>query len=938
MTTDMTRKKMQDDSSVSDVAAGKPRAAKSAAAKAAVKKSATKAVATKAVAKTASTKARAAKSATTKAATKSATAKSTKKAAEEKPAAKSTTGKTAAKTAASKTAATKTTTAKTTAAKTTAKSASKSTAARSAKLKQAAVNEPVVAGVAGAGERAVSAAAESAPKRGRPRKTASTTASSDAAAPTASKSVVATAGGGVPFVESASPTSAAPAVAAPAAASPVTANEPFVAQSASPVPAEPFPAKPASPLAVEPSVAKPVSPKSAAEASVAPSGGELLAERDRASSVVPKQADLFSSAEVPAVPQGDVPVSSTPTDFAETSVDVGERFYSPRRDRNQGHQGEAAESGAGAFGQAAAGQTVESDPNGGRGNRGRKLRTPFRRRRGDAAGVAGADGAPTASPNEADGRGAEREADQALSYLEHSDRSEQRLGKYLNSDAAMPKLHKVLADAGVGSRREMEDLITAGRVSVNGEPAHIGQRVSPTDLVRVNGKPIARPNTRKPPRVILYHKPAGEIVSHDDPGGRANVFARLPKLRTGKWLSVGRLDLNTEGLLIFTTSGDMANRIMHPRYGTEREYAVRVLGEMDDATRKSLVEGIQLDDGLAAFGSLDYLGGDGSNRWYRVTLQEGRNREVRRMFEAVGVTVSRLIRTRFGDLVLPRNLRRGRWDELDSSLVTALMVQLGLLRDDDDADGGRHARQPRSHDSALPPGFGTMDRNGMNGARIGRRGKLQGGRPGSAGQVASSPSDPFGTGLMFTGGYANGHPLGKDGGRGKGGKPGGKHGGQKSGRRGGKGPNVQFGGNTGGGNRDQTGNYGAVQGGGHSTGQDGGYNQGRGKGGGNFSKHGKSRRPNKGAVGEVGAVPGTSGAPGSNAGQRKGPNRPNGKQGGQGGPRGNQARNGKSQGNGNGGKGRSQRGPRGDDWQPKSASAHESRLGFLGGGRGRGDR
>ncbi|WP_236907286.1 pseudouridine synthase, partial [Cronobacter sakazakii] len=141
----------------------------------------------------------------------------------------------------------------------------------------------------------------------------------------------------------------------------------------------------------------------------------------------------------------------------------------------------------------------------------------------------------------------------------------------------------------------------------------IGQRVAPNDQVRVNGKPIMRTNTKKPPRVILYHKPAGEIVSHDDPGGRASVFARLPKLRTGKWLSVGRLDLNTEGLLIFTTSGDMANRIMHPRYGTEREYAVRVLGEMDEAQRQSLVDGIELEDGVAAFGALDYLGGDGSN-------------------------------------------------------------------------------------------------------------------------------------------------------------------------------------------------------------------------------------------------------------------------------------------------------------------------------------
>lgn len=428
--------------------------------------------------------------------------------------------------------------------------------------------------------------------------------------------------------------------------------------------------------------------------------------------------------------------------------------------------------------------------------RGRKLRTPFRRRRGDAAAeqapATEGQAATAGQADAADARGGEQEAEQALSYLETADRMEQRLGKYLNSEAVMPKLHKVLADAGIGSRREMEELIVAGRVSVNGEPAHIGQRVAPNDQVRVNGKPIMRANTKKPPRVILYHKPAGEIVSHDDPGGRASVFARLPKLRTGKWLSVGRLDLNTEGLLIFTTSGDMANRIMHPRYGTEREYAVRVLGEMDEAQRQSLVDGIELEDGVAAFGALDYLGGDGSNRWYRVTLQEGRNREVRRMFEAVGVTVSRLIRTRFGDVVLPRSLRRGRWEELDASLVTALMVQLGLLREDDESGGNRRrSKQPQSHDSALPPGFGTMDRNGMNGARIGRRGKIQGGRAGSAGQAAACPSDPFGTGLMIAGGYANGHPLaGEANGNRKGGKPAGGRGqagtGGKSGGRGGK--------------------------------------------------------------------------------------------------------------------------------------------------------
>ena len=369
-----------------------------------------------------------------------------------------------------------------------------------------------------------------------------------------------------------------------------------------------------------------------------------------------------------------------------------------------------------------------------RGPRGAKGPKPpqQQRRGGQKRREAGAQGEaegtqlalPDLSPEEQ--RAAEKEADQALSFLDKAPDLKRRLGKYLSSEAVMPKLHKVLADAGIGSRREMEELILAGRVSVNGEPAHIGQRVAPNDQVRVNGKLVQRRHTTRPPRVVLYHKPAGEIVTQDDPEGRATVFSRLPKIKNGKWLSIGRLDLNTEGLLIFTTSGDLANRLMHPRYGQEREYAVRVLGEMTDEQRRALVEGVQLEDGMAAFGSLDYLGGDGSNRWYRVTLQEGRNREVRRMFESQGVVVSRLLRTRFGDVSLPRGLRRGRWEELDSSLVTALQVQLGLVRADDDEEGGRRGRrstQPVSHEAALPPGFGTLEQNGMHGARVGDAGR-----------------------------------------------------------------------------------------------------------------------------------------------------------------------------------------------------------------------
>lgn len=365
----------------------------------------------------------------------------------------------------------------------------------------------------------------------------------------------------------------------------------------------------------------------------------------------------------------------------------------------------------------------------------------------------------------------------AWKVIEGAAPSKQRLSKFLGSDVVMPKLHKVLADAGIGSRREMEELIVAGRVSVNGEPAHIGQRVAATDQVRVNGKPLERRARPRAPRVVLYHKPAGEIVTHDDPAGRATVFSRLPKLKAGKWLSVGRLDLNTEGLLIFTTSGDLANRMMHPRYEMEREYAVRVIGELGPEQRDQLLKGVALEDGQAAFGALEFIGGDGSNRWYRVTLQEGRNREVRRLFEAVGVMVSRLIRVRFGDIVLPRNLRRGRWEELDGTLVSALMLQLGLLRETDDEEGKRRPRQPSSHQSALPPGFGTLEMNGTNGARIGRQGKIAGGRK----VGVSSPSDPFGTGLStglpplptthaprslsITGGFANGHPHAPKGGK-----------------------------------------------------------------------------------------------------------------------------------------------------------------------------
>ena len=247
-------------------------------------------------------------------------------------------------------------------------------------------------------------------------------------------------------------------------------------------------------------------------------------------------------------------------------------------------------------------------------------------------------------------------------------------------NAQSEKLHKVLADAGVGSRRDMEEMIVAGRISVNGQPAHVGQREMPNDQVRVNGKPLQLrlKGAGRPPRVLLYHKPAGEIVSQDDPEHRPTVFDKLPKISGGRWVAVGRLDFNTEGLLIFSTSGELANRLMHPRYEVEREYAVRLLGSLSDEQRQRLLAGVQLEDGVAKFNSIEDAGGTGANHWYTVTLNEGRNREVRRMFDVLGLEVSRLIRTRFGAVQLPRALARGRSQELSPEWVQAWTHDLGI--------------------------------------------------------------------------------------------------------------------------------------------------------------------------------------------------------------------------------------------------------------------
>ena len=318
--------------------------------------------------------------------------------------------------------------------------------------------------------------------------------------------------------------------------------------------------------------------------------------------------------------------------------------------------------------------------------------------------------------------------------------------RVLKPEAESPKLHKVLAQAGMGSRLEMEQLILQGRISVNGEPAHVGQRIQFGDVIKVNGKPVRVSLTPPPPRVLAYHKPAGEVVSHDDPQNRPTVFRRLPRLHQGKWQSVGRLDINTEGLLLLTSSGELANRLMHPRFGLQREYAVRVLGALSNEEKQRLLDGVNLDDGVAQFASIEDGGGEGANCWYRVTIGEGRNREVRRMFEAVGHAVSRLIRIRYGAVMLPRGLKRGVWVELDAGDIERLGAAAGM------------------------PAAQRVDRSapGRGGARGGGRGTgPQGGRGygNPAGSRGEAPAVRRSS--MFA--PAPGTPTGKAGGRGAGG-------------------------------------------------------------------------------------------------------------------------------------------------------------------------
>lgn len=239
------------------------------------------------------------------------------------------------------------------------------------------------------------------------------------------------------------------------------------------------------------------------------------------------------------------------------------------------------------------------------------------------------------------------------------------------------KLQKVLARAGLGSRREMERWIEAGRVAVNGKPAHLGDRVQPRDRVAVDGRALEIAPAQEA-RCILYHKPQGEVCSRSDPEGRRTVYEHLPNLKAGRWISIGRLDFNTSGLLLFTTDGELANALMHPSSNIEREYMVRVMGDVQDEMLQRMLEGVMLEDGIARFTDIQQIGKGGINTWFCVVLMEGRNREVRRLWESQGLTVSRLKRVRYGEVFIPSKVKQGQWVELERPEVKSLYRMASL--------------------------------------------------------------------------------------------------------------------------------------------------------------------------------------------------------------------------------------------------------------------
>jgi 23S rRNA pseudouridine2605 synthase len=390
---------------------------------------------------------------------------------------------------------------------------------------------------------------------------------------------------------------------------------------------------------------------------------------------------------------GDASAADTTGVAGETTEDGGPGR--PRRKRRRGRKGRAAKEGGSAAERPSDGPAREAAA-------APALPTPDTRELfeqvtagafdSDAEALPAAESEPATSEAPADAAGVEAGPERRI----------------LAPDADAPKLQKVLAQSGLGSRRDLEQWITEGRITVNDEPAHVGQRVSWGDRVAIDGKPVKVRIAPLPTRVLAYHKPVGEVVTLEDPEGRPTVFRRLPRLLHGKWQSVGRLDINTEGLLLFTTSGELANRLMHPRFGVEREYAVRVLGQLSDESKARLLAGIPIEGQTASFLRIEDGGGEGANHWYRVVIAEGRNREVRKLFDAVGLAVSRLIRIRYGAIVLPRGLKRGVAVDLAEDDVKLLRRMTGLgvrgeSREPREARDGREARDVRNGPTGKKP-------------------------------------------------------------------------------------------------------------------------------------------------------------------------------------------------------------------------------------------
>lgn len=241
------------------------------------------------------------------------------------------------------------------------------------------------------------------------------------------------------------------------------------------------------------------------------------------------------------------------------------------------------------------------------------------------------------------------------------------------------RIQKFLANMGMGSRRSIEELIKQKKITVNQKPIDLGHMVYGNEIIHINGRRIYFKNTEKrESRLIIYHKPEGEIVSHSDPKHQKTVFQKLPKVKNGKWISIGRLDINTSGLLLITNDGKLANHMMHPSQQIDREYSVRILGEVTEDIINNIRKGVKLDDGIAHVDTFEHTGGEGANQWYRIILKEGRNREIRRLVESQNLKVSRLIRTRYGPLNLPSHLKRGQFMEIEKKNLEKIFKMLGM--------------------------------------------------------------------------------------------------------------------------------------------------------------------------------------------------------------------------------------------------------------------